>query len=73
MKAVVIVLQKQLPDMDVDVVINVQGDEPFIQKEPLEKLVRLFDDPAVKVGSLMRKIEDSVELAKSSCCKSSSE
>ena len=29
-------------DMDVDVIINVQGDEPFIQKAPLEKLVALF-------------------------------
>lgn len=42
--------------MNTDVVINVQGDEPFIKKEPLEKLVRLFDDPAVAVASLMRKI-----------------
>ena len=42
--------------MDADVIVNVQGDEPFIQKEPLEKLIRLFDDPFVKVASLMRKI-----------------
>jgi 3-deoxy-manno-octulosonate cytidylyltransferase (CMP-KDO synthetase) len=55
--------------MNVDVIINVQGDEPFIQKGPLEKLVRLFDDPVVKVGSLMRKIEDSNELIKSSAVK----
>lgn len=40
----------------VDVIINVQGDEPFIKKDPLEKLARLFDDPAVQVASLMRKI-----------------
>lgn len=42
--------------MNIDVIINVQGDEPFIKKEPLEKLVRLFEDPAVEVASLMRKI-----------------
>ncbi|HEX6170329.1 MAG TPA: 3-deoxy-manno-octulosonate cytidylyltransferase [Chitinophagaceae bacterium] len=42
--------------MNVDVIVNVQGDEPFIKKEPLEKLVRLFDDPGVHVASLMRKI-----------------
>jgi 3-deoxy-manno-octulosonate cytidylyltransferase (CMP-KDO synthetase) len=41
---------------DVDIIVNVQGDEPFIRKEPLEQLVRLFDDPEVQVGSLMRKI-----------------
>jgi len=43
-------------EMNVDVIVNVQGDEPFIKKEPLEKLVRLFNDPAVYVASLMRKI-----------------
>lgn len=44
--------------LDADVVVNVQGDEPFISKEPLEKLVQLFDDPAVQVASLMRKISE---------------
>lgn len=57
-------IAEAIADMDVDVVINVQGDEPFIKKEPLEKLVRLFDDPDVEVGSLMRKIKDSDELAR---------
>lgn len=56
-------------DIEVDVIINVQGDEPFIKKEPLEKLVGLFDDPLVHVGSLMRKIEDNNELVKSSSVK----
>ena len=62
-------IAEAIADMDVDVVINVQGDEPFIKKDPLEKLVRLFDDPSVQVGSLMRKIEDNVELIKSSSVK----
>jgi 3-deoxy-manno-octulosonate cytidylyltransferase (CMP-KDO synthetase) len=62
-------IAEAIADMDVDVVLNVQGDEPFIRKEPLEKLVRLFDEPSVKVGSLMRKIEDSNELVSSSCVK----
>ena len=42
--------------MDTDIIVNVQGDEPFIKREPLEKLIRLFDDPSVQVASLMRKI-----------------
>lgn len=62
-------IAEAIADMDVDVIINVQGDEPFIKKEPLEKLVRLFDDPSVQVGSLMRKIENSNELTKSSSVK----
>jgi len=42
--------------MHADVIINVQGDEPFLKKEPLERLVSLFNDPGVEVASLMRKI-----------------
>ena len=42
--------------MNVDVIVNVQGDEPFQLKEPLQELVRVFNDPAVQVASLMRKI-----------------
>ena len=38
-------IAEAIADIHADVFINVQGDEPFIQKEPLEKLVRLFDDP----------------------------
>jgi 3-deoxy-manno-octulosonate cytidylyltransferase (CMP-KDO synthetase) len=56
-------------DMDVDVIVNVQGDEPFIKKEPLEKLVRLFKDPSVKVASIMRRIASSEELHSTSCVK----
>ena len=55
--------------MDVDVIVNVQGDEPFISKGPLEKLVQLFSDPAVKVGSLMRRITDREELESNSAVK----
>lgn len=47
-------IAEAVADMNVDVIVNVQGDEPFIKKEPLEKLVRLFDDPDVMVASLMR-------------------
>ena len=49
-------IAEAVAEMDVDVIVNVQGDEPFIKKDPLEKLVRLFNDKEVQVGSLMRKI-----------------
>jgi 3-deoxy-manno-octulosonate cytidylyltransferase (CMP-KDO synthetase) len=62
-------IAEAVADMDVDVIINVQGDEPFIQKEPLEKLLRLFGDRTVQVGSLMRKITDKEELQRSSSVK----
>ena len=49
-------IAEAVAEMNVDVIVNVQGDEPFIKKEPLEKLIQLFNDPAVQVASLMRKI-----------------
>jgi 3-deoxy-manno-octulosonate cytidylyltransferase (CMP-KDO synthetase) len=62
-------IAEAVADMDVDVVVNVQGDEPFIKKEPLEKLVRLFDDKSVQVGSLMRAIISDEELQSNSSVK----
>ena len=49
-------IAEAVAEMSVDIIVNVQGDEPFIKKEPLEKLVHLFNDPDVQVASLMRKI-----------------
>lgn len=45
--------------LDVDVVVNVQGDEPFINKEPLEKVLEIFrndSEKSVDLASLMREI-----------------
>jgi len=44
--------------MEVDIVVNVQGDEPFVQKEPLEQLLQTFTDPGVQVASLMQVLTD---------------
>lgn len=48
-------------DLDVDIIVNVQGDEPFMQKEPLEKIVALFQSGKVQVGSLMRRFANATE------------
>ena len=56
-------------DMDVDIIINVQGDTPFVKKEPLEKLLSQFDDPAVQVASLMQPLEDEKLIADSNYVK----
>jgi len=34
------------------VIINVQGDEPFIQPSQIETLMQLFDDPTTQIGTL---------------------
>ena len=48
--------------MDVDIIVNVQGDTPFIKKEPLEKLLNQFDDPSVQVASLMQLLKNEKEI-----------
>ena len=47
-------IAEAIADMQVDIVVNVQGDEPFVQKEPLEKLLQVFNDDQVQVASLMQ-------------------
>ncbi|MGZ3950464.1 MAG: 3-deoxy-manno-octulosonate cytidylyltransferase [Flavisolibacter sp.] len=56
-------IAEAVQEIDVDIILNVQGDTPFIKKDPLEKLLRLFDDPTVQVGSLMQVITDKKVIA----------
>ena len=39
---------------EADVIINIQGDEPFIAAEQLKVLMDCFDDPTVDIASLVR-------------------
>ena len=45
-------------EMNIDVVVNIQGDEPFIKKQPIEKLLNAFEDGGVSVASLMQKFPE---------------
>ncbi len=49
-------------NMDADVIVNVQGDTPFIKKEPLEILLNQFDEASVQVASLMQLLEDEEQI-----------
>ena len=40
-----------------NVVINLQGDEPFVQPEQLHKLASCFSDSSCKIATLVKKIE----------------
>jgi len=45
--------------LDVDIIVNVQGDEPFVQKQPLQKLLdAIRNDESVQVASLMQVLND---------------
>ncbi|MFM2145782.1 MAG: 3-deoxy-manno-octulosonate cytidylyltransferase [Bacteroidota bacterium] len=49
-------------EMEVDVILNVQGDEPFMNKAALQGLIEVFRDADknVQVASLMKKINNPV-------------
>ena len=53
-------------DLPVDIIVNVQGDEPFTNKENLEKVIDIFAkdvDKTVDVASLMEVITEPEEIA----------
>ncbi len=58
-------IAEAIENMDVDIVVNVQGDEPFTKKEPLLKLLEVFKNDAeneIDIASLMIKMNDKVEI-----------
>ena len=48
--------------IDCDIVVNVQGDEPFIDPNLIEELVNSFNDDQVSMASAMSKIENIKDL-----------
>lgn len=59
-------IAEAVADMDVDIVINVQGDEPFIDKVSLEKTIAVFkkdDKKEIDLASLMTPITDWEEIS----------
>ena len=59
-------LAEAVEDIETDIVVNVQGDEPFTEGESLEKLIRVFhEDPekVIDLASLMTKITDPEDIA----------
>jgi 3-deoxy-manno-octulosonate cytidylyltransferase (CMP-KDO synthetase) len=52
-------IAEAVSNLDVDVVINIQGDEPFIDEDSLAKLIQVYkndDKGEVDLASLMREI-----------------
>jgi 3-deoxy-D-manno-octulosonate cytidylyltransferase len=47
-------IAEAIVDLDIDIVVNVQGDEPFVKREPLQKVINVFADISVQVSSLMQ-------------------
>ncbi len=59
-------IAEAVADMDVDIIVNVQGDEPFTEKESLASVLEVFKhDPnkEIDLASLMTKITDWEEIS----------
>lgn len=59
-------IAEAVADMDVDIIVNVQGDEPFTDRESLAGVLKVFEnDPQkeIDLASLMVRITDAEEIA----------
>jgi len=59
-------IAEAVENMDVDIVVNVQGDEPFINTSALEKLIEIYKNDVEKIvdlASLMFEISDEDEIS----------
>lgn len=55
-------IAEAVKDMDVDIILNVQGDEPFLDHKTLSDVLKSFEDPAVQVSSVMKRFTDTEDL-----------
>ena len=58
-------IAEAVKDIDCDIVVNVQGDEPFIKTEPLRQLIEVFDNDGneeVSLASLKIKLTEQEEV-----------
>lgn len=54
-------IAEAVENLDIDIVVNVQGDEPFVKKEPLEKVIEVFKNKGaeeIDLASLMQEMTD---------------
>ena len=65
-------IAEAVENMDVDIVVNVQGDEPFTSREGLEQVLSVFNEPdadKIDLASLMTEIHDWKEISDPNCVK----
>jgi 3-deoxy-manno-octulosonate cytidylyltransferase (CMP-KDO synthetase) len=54
-------IAEAIEEMNVDIIVNIQGDEPFVKKEPLKKLLYVFEgdeEKKIQVASLMQILKE---------------
>ena len=58
-----------MDNINYDVVVNIQGDEPFLNPDQIDGLITCFQGPEVQIATLATKIETTSELADNSSVK----
>lgn len=48
---------------DADIIINVQGDEPFIHPSQIEALIKCFDDPTTQIATLGKPFDNDADIS----------
>ena len=48
---------------DADIIINVQGDEPFIHPSQIEALIKCFDDPTTQIATLGKPFDKDADIS----------
>lgn len=54
---------------DKEIIVNIQGDEPFIHPEQINELVGLFDQPGTEIATLKMKITNDADISNHNCVK----
>src|SRR5687767_10110012 len=65
-------IAEAVEDLEVDIILNVQGDEPFLKRESLQNLLAVFNGEhgkEVQVASLMKIIKDNDLINDPNCVK----
>ncbi len=65
-------IAEAVENMDIDIVVNVQGDEPFTNREALVQVLEVFkgaDADKIDLASLMTEIHDWKEISDPNCVK----
>lgn len=65
-------IAEAVSSLDVDIIVNVQGDEPFVKREPLKQLLDVFKGLAgekIQVASLMQELKEKKLITDPNCVK----
>ncbi len=55
-------LYEETRGQTIDVVLNIQGDEPFLDPDQIKQLMTAYENPDVKIATLIKKIDQNADI-----------